>query len=582
VTRRVAPGVVGWILVALISGTSPARAQHVLSVSGETVELSAGSDAGVRPGLEGKLCIPEIVGGKIVENCSARFVVTSVRGDRSIARITRGSSQSVRAGFLAKFDRKLTPPAAKPPPPKPAPPKPSPPKTAGPERERKTPPADSRGEQAFGGIDDHFREAARAFQEGDCPGAVERYEDALRQAPGHAEADIARKRIANCRARAELTPPEQPASLPAAVVVADGLIARAEEQFRAGDLKQARSSAMDALKRDPTSSRARSLLENVRARTSQARFHAPEDLALAQDGSWVIADSGNNTIRLVGPELTRTLAGHAGQFGIADGPATRARFNEPLGVAAAPDGSVVVADRYNSSIRRIATDGSVSTIAGRAGVAGFADGASAVARFREPTRVTVAKDGTIFVSDTGNRAIRAISPSGGVTTLFDGRTERMEPAGLALDPAGDLLVADTANHVIWKVAKGGPAEIFAGVRGSAGARDGTTGSALFNRPAGIALDAAGRVYVADSGNHTIRRIERAEVSTIAGRGGMPGAVDGDASFSRLNRPTALIWIAGEAIGIVEPGNHIVRILDRGFVTTVAGVAGKFGSQDGEN
>jgi hypothetical protein len=185
-----------------------------------------------------------------------------------------------------------------------------------------------------------------------------------------------------------------------------------------------------------------------------------------------IADTGNHTIRRFnfgysasGCPQTRTadtLAGSAGNPGSADGPAATARFNNPRGVAAAPDGSVYVADTGNHTIRRIAADGSVTTVAGQAGVAGFRDGVAADALLSSPSGIDVNELGEVFIADTGNFIVRKLTTDGRLITIAgtpnvagyrDGAALKAQFSGAIGLRIVDrtIYLADTANNVIRKL-----------------------------------------------------------------------------------------------------------------------------------
>lgn len=219
----------------------------------------------------------------------------------------------------------------------------------------------------------------------------------------------------------------------------------------------------------------------------------------------------------------QVLAG-VGVVGSVDGEAGRARFADPFGVAVSADGALVVADGgERPSIRRVAADGQVTTLAG--GRPGFADGAATSARFESPSGVATGIDGSIYAADTGNNAIRRLAPDGAVTTLAgdgvagrrdgDGATARFNgPIGIAIDATGRLVVADTYNDAIRIVSSSGDVGTLAGGIGP-GFVDGAAADASFDTPTGVAVDGAGLVYVADAGNGAIRRIDRSgHVSTI--------------------------------------------------------------------
>ena len=216
--------------------------------------------------------------------------------------------------------------------------------------------------------------------------------------------------------------------------------------------------------------------------SGRAEFSHPQGIAIDGAGNFYIADAWNNNIRKITPAgLVSTLAGCVKPGGCPsgsrDGAAARAEFNAPQAVAVDGEGNVYVADTGNHAIRKIAA-GVVSTLAGQPGVRGYADGQGAAARFYGPQGIAVDVAGQVYVADTDNALIRKISPGGRVTRLAGSPYEQNE---------GDLFYADGA----------GPA-------------------ARFSQPLGLTVDLAGNVYVADAGNHAIRKITpKGLVSTIA-------------------------------------------------------------------
>lgn len=563
--------------------TWSARAQHVVASDERGVVLSLGSAGGVRKGMTGKLCTPELVAGRIVENCSARFVVVSTSTSRSIVQITKGVGRDIKTGYLAKFDQKLVP------------------KTPPPVRDREQ----EREREERDATDRALRRADQAFESDDCRGAVERYESFLEAYPKHPKADVAASRIQQCRTQLDSiglgapagdvpaasdlpAPPPAPApqavaSPPAFAVEAEELAVKAERLLQEGDLKQARSAATQALKTDSTNPRAHAIIKTIYGKAIHSRFNRPTDITVTTNGWCYVVDTGNNTIRKIANDQTTTVAGAAGQFGKTDGPGEHARFNEPTGAAVARDGTIYVADRYNATVRRIAPGGLVTTAAGRNGSVGRTDGDSATARFEAPRRLAIDSQGTIYVADTGNHAIRKISPAGNVTTLFTASGgDRMDPVGLAIDPTGGVLVADVWGHVIRRVDPDGTMRIVAGIHGSSGSADGLVTAARFNAPEGIAVGNDGAVYVTDSGNHTIRKIANGIVSTIAGRTAVSGVSDGVAAMARFNHPAAVSCDALGRLWIADTGNNTIRMLADGFVSTVAGLPLEAGSSDGPN
>ncbi|MGV7207449.1 gluconolaconase [Oxalobacteraceae bacterium A2-2] len=239
------------------------------------------------------------------------------------------------------------------------------------------------------------------------------------------------------------------------------------------------------------------------------------------------AAEGQSGLRATVPHWNARVTSIAGDGlpGVANGGGRRTRFADPYGVAVAPDGTIFVADGGDgNSIRRIAPDGATSVLAGA--IEGYAEGQGKAAAFHTPSGLALDAQGNLYVADTGNHAIRKITPDGMVSTL-----------------AGD---------------------------GLPGYRDGKGAAARFDGPLGVAVDAAGVVYVADSYNDRIRRIAPdGTVTTVAGDG-RAGLADGPAAQARFNTPAALVAAPGGVLFIADAGNNAIRKLGQdGAVTTVA-------------
>ena len=226
-----------------------------------------------------------------------------------------------------------------------------------------------------------------------------------------------------------------------------------------------------------------------------------------------------------------TVSG-SGSHGAWDG--GLAQYNLPMAVFGDGAGGLFVADTFNNMIRHISASGEVTNTAGFVSIMGpdnfpagaYIDGPLAEAGFRRPTGIAVSAGGSIFVADSGNDAIRVIA--GGEVFTFsggdgightDGAPDRARfnmPGAVAMHPNGNLYVADTGNHVIRRITPDGVASTIAGQAGSRGYSNGDARNARFDSPMGIAISPDGRIFVADTGNHVIRAIQNGTVSTFAG------------------------------------------------------------------
>jgi sugar lactone lactonase YvrE len=337
-----------------------------------------------------------------------------------------------------------------------------------------------------------------------------------------------------------------------------------------------------------------------------------------------------------------TLAGNAG-YGSADGTGRNARFNFPQGVAVDSTNMIYVADTENCTIRKIAPDGTTTTLAGLAGSRGSSDGLGTTARFAHPQGVAVDQLGNVYVADTANSVIRQITPAGIVITLagspgmigssnsINGSARFNLPGALAMDAAGVLYVADTYNSTIRMVAPQGTNWVvttLAGVPTVNGNADGTNGNAGFYEPEGIAVDASSNLYVADTGNSAIRKISRLGTNWVtttiarivgapegvvvdaesnvyvanfgndtlwkvtpqgtnwsstlmAGTPGMAGSTDGYTNRALFNSPRGLGVGTNGVLYIADSLNNTIRQVTPGsVVSTLAGAAGGPGASDG--
>jgi len=331
---------------------------------------------------------------------------------------------------------------------------------------------------------------------------------------------------------------------------------------------------------------------NVDGTGPAARFSGPAGAAVDSAGVLYVADQGNHTIRKISAGGVVTTFAGGGTPGSADGLATAARFHAPTSVALDGAGNLYVADQGNHVIRKITPAGMVTTLAGTAGVMGSTDGLGAAAQFSSPFGVAVDAAGNVYVGDQGNDTIRKITPAGAVTTLAgragvagsmdgNGNATFSAPAGVAVDAAGNVYVADQQNSTIRKITPGGVASTLAGAPRTSGSADGTGASAQFFSPAGLAIDSASNLYVADQQNDMIRRITAGGVvTTLAGTARQAGHADGSAD-TLFSAPAGVAIDAAGDLYVADHDNNAVRKIISGVVTTLAGTANRRGSADGQ-
>jgi ribosomal protein S11 len=336
-----------------------------------------------------------------------------------------------------------------------------------------------------------------------------------------------------------------------------------------------------------------------------ARFYWPEDVAVDNAGNLYVADTFNNTIRKMTPLGTNwvvsTIAGTAGTIGNTDGTNLAAQFSAPSAITVDTNGNLYVADTDNHTIRELTPLGTnwvVSTIAGTAGTNGIADGTNLVAQFNYPSGITVDTNGNLYVSDTDNDTIRKLTPVGtnwvvitiagkagnpgstdatGTNALFSG------PSGITLASAGNLYVADTGNDTIRKLTPIGTNWVVSTIAGaveSTGFNDGTNRAALFNSPSDISADGLGNLYVADTSNDTIRKMTpfgtNWVTSTLAGLAGSTGITDGTGTNALFNFPYGITADHAGNLYVADTLNSTIRM---GVIATVPNLTVGFAAPD---
>jgi uncharacterized delta-60 repeat protein len=324
--------------------------------------------------------------------------------------------------------------------------------------------------------------------------------------------------------------------------------------------------------------RAQSIYEPYACSTiaQAATFNLPTAVATDAAGNVYVADTINQTIRKIDSlGAVSILAGMTGVSGSTDATGGAARFYNPYGIAADSVGNLYVADTFNHTIRRVTPAGVVTTLAGSAGNVGSVDGPGPSALFNGPQGIAVDGAGNVYVADTGNQTMRQITAAGIVSTLaglpgnagnVDGTGSAarfLAPQSIGIDGSNNIYIADSGNNTIRKMTLGGVVTTFAGQAGVNGSTDGPASTALFIYPQGLTVDSSGNVFVADSGNSTVRKITPlGDVKTIAGLALNAGLVDGTGSAARF---ATLQGVAAGTTGkvyVADSPNNRIRVCER--------------------
>ncbi|MGW1196601.1 NHL domain-containing protein [Streptomyces sp. NPDC002536] len=308
-----------------------------------------------------------------------------------------------------------------------------------------------------------------------------------------------------------------------------------------------------------------------------AWLNSPIGVAVDSTGTLYICDYGNHRVRRIATDgKISTVAGTgAATFGGDGGPATAAHLNYPFGVAVDSVGTLYVCDYGNHRVRKITADGKISTVAGTgAGTFGGDGGPATAAHLNYPVGVAVDSAGTLYITEHGNHRVRKIATDGKISTVagtgaatFGGdggpatAAPLFYPSGVAVDSAGTLYVIDHGNHRVRKIATDGKISTVAGTGAATfGGDSGPATAAPLYYPREVAVDSTGTLYITDTGNHRVRRITAdGKISTVAGTGAATfGGDGGPAASAQLNSPFGLAVDCVDTLYITDHVNHRVR------------------------
>ena len=302
-----------------------------------------------------------------------------------------------------------------------------------------------------------------------------------------------------------------------------------------------------------------------------ALLNQPYTIAFDQQGILYIGDSGNKIIRkLDANKQVSTVAGIPEKAGYKDGQAKTALFRSISDMLFDGKGELFIADADNELIRKLSKNGQVSTIAGMPGQSGHRDGPVKTSLFASPVGVIYNTKGELYIVDTLNHVIRKLSTNGQVSTVAGtpGKTGHKNgpaktalfhfPSGMTFDPKGNLYIVDHFNHVIRKLDTKGQVSTISGTPKNPGHKNGPAKTALFRFPTDITIDNKGNLFIADKENHIIRKLDiNGQVSTFAGVPGNSGHKNGPLTKALFSSPTKVLFYKG-SLYIVDTGNHLIK------------------------
>ena len=330
--------------------------------------------------------------------------------------------------------------------------------------------------------------------------------------------------------------------------------------------------------------------------SAEAQFQHPVNITVDVFGNVYVTDFSNHCIRKITPEgnisilVNGTVPGYTPrelalqeEYRVSPFGGTVQKYPRYFDIAVDIFGNVYVADTENHLIKKITSDGEISTLAGS--TYGYKNATGKAARFSDPMGVAVDSSSNVYVADTGNNRIRKITPEGKVT-LFAGSSRGSDdgtginaqfnnPTGVAVDLSDNVYVADTYNQSIRKITPGREVSTFAGgtrvyypggevntlAGGTQGYYDGTGILTQFNNPTGVAVDSSSNIYVADTHNHRIREITSEGVVTTLAGSGTRGHQDATGTVAQFRYPYGVAVDSSSNVYVADLGNHSIRKIE---------------------